>query len=107
MTCIVGDDRQGLSAFGQGIPSGERGLPDSQQVVGMQQDCQEGQPRFPTVTGKELYNHLQGIECQYSPDPQGQEGEPDQYAIGIAAADPSEKRKEWEKITHILYVLLA
>lgn len=107
MTCIVGDDRQRLSAFGQGIPSGEGRLPDSQQVVGMQQDCQEGQPRFPTVTGKELYNHLQGIECQYSPDSQRQEGEPDQDAIGIATADPSEKRKEWEKITHILYVLLA
>ena len=107
MTRIVGDDRQGLSAFGQGIPSGEGWLPDSQQVVGMQQDCQEGQPHFPTVTGKELYNHLQGIECQYSPDSQRQEGEPDQDAIGIATADPGEERKQRKKITHILYVLLA
>lgn len=96
---IVGHHRQGLSAFGQGIPSGEGRLPDSQQVVGMQQDCQQRQPRFPTVTGKELYNHLQGIECQYSPNPQGQEGEPDQDAIGIVAADPGEKRKEWKKRT--------
>lgn len=107
MSRIVGHHRQGLSTFGQGIPSGEGWLPNSQQVVGMQQDCQEGQPGFPTVTGKELYNHLQGIECQYSPNPQGQEGEPDQDAIGIMAADPSEKRKERKKITHILYVLLA
>lgn len=97
MTRVVGDDRQRLSTFGQGVPSGEGRLPDSQQVVGMQQDCQQGQPHFPTVTGKELYNHLQGIECQYSPDSQRQEGEPDQDAIGIAAADPSEKRKEREK----------
>lgn len=104
---VVGHHRQGLSAFGQGIPSGEGRLPDSQQVVGMQQDCQQGQPRFPTVTGKELYNHLQGIECQYSPNPQGQEGEPDQDAIGIVAADPGEKRKERKKIMHILSVLLA
>lgn len=104
---IVGHHRQGLSAFGQGIPSGEGGLPDSQQVVGMQQDCQQGQPRFPTVTGKELYNHLQSIECQYSPNPQRQEGEPDQDAIGIVAADPGEERKERKKIMHILSVLLA
>lgn len=104
---IVGHHRQGLSTFGQGIPSGEGRLPDSQQVIGMQQDCQQGQPGFPTVTGKELYNHLQGIECQYSPNSQRQEGEPDQYAIGIVAADPSEKRKEREKIMHILSVLLA
>lgn len=89
---IVGHHRQGLSAFGQGVPSGEGWLPDSQQVVGMQQDCQQGQPRFPTVTGKELYNHLQSIKCQYSPNPQGQEGEPDHNAIGIVAADPGEKR---------------
>lgn len=107
MTRIVGDDRQGLSTFRQGIPSGEGRLPDSQQVIGMQQDCQQRQPRFPTVTGKELYNHLQSIECQYSPNPQGQEGEPDQDTIGIVAADPGEKRKERKKITHILYVLLA
>lgn len=107
MARVVGHHRQGLSTFGQGIPSGEGWLPDSQQVVGMQQDCQEGQPGFPTVTGKELYNHLQGIECQYSPNPQGQEGEPDQDTIGIVAADPGEKREEWKKITHILYVLLA
>lgn len=104
---VVGHHRQRLSAFGQGIPSGEGWLPDSQQVVGMQQDRQQGQPRFPTVTGKELYNHLQGIECQYSPNPQRQEGEPDQDTIGIVAADPGEKREEWKKITHILYVLLA
>ena len=104
---IVGHHRQGLSAFGQGIPSGEGGLPDSQQVVGMQQDCQQGQPGFPTVTGKELYNHLQGIECQYSPNPQGQEGEPDQDTIGIVAADPGEEREERKKIMHILSVLLA
>lgn len=107
MTRVISNNRQGLSAFGQGIPSGEGWLPDSQQVVGMQQDCQEGQPRFPTVTGKELYNHLQGIECQYSPNPQGQEREPDQDAIGIVTADPGEKREEWEKIMHILSVLLA
>lgn len=107
MTRIVGDDRQRLSAFGQGVPSGEGWLPDSQQVVGMQQDRQQGQPGFPTVTGKELYNHLQGIKCQYSPDSQRQEGEPDQDAIGIVAADPGEKRKQRKKITHILYVLLA
>lgn len=107
MTRVISNNRQGLSAFGQGIPSGEGWLPDSQQVVGMQQDCQEGQPRFPTVTGKELYNHLQGIECQYSPNPQGQEREPDQDAIGIVTADPGEKREERKKIMHILSVLLA
>lgn len=104
---VVGHHCQGLSAFGQGIPSGEGWLPDSQQVVGMQQDCQQGQPYFPTVTGKELYNHLQGIKCQYSPDSQRQEGKPDQYAVSIVAAEPSEKRKEWKKIIHILSVLLA
>lgn len=104
---VVGHHRQGLSAFGQGIPSGEGWLPDSQQVVGMQQDRQQGQPYFPTVTGKELYNHLQGIECQYSPDSQRQEGEPDQYAISIMAAEPGEEGEEWKKITHILSVLLA
>lgn len=98
MARIVGHHRQGLSTFGQGIPSGEGRLPDSQQVVGMQQDCQQGQPGFPTVTGKELYNHLQGIECQYSPNPQRQEGEPDQDAVGIVTADPGEERKEWENI---------
>ena len=104
---VVGHHRQGLSTFGQSVPSGEGWLPDSQQVVGMQQDRQQGQPYFPTVTGKELYNHLQSIECQYSPDSQGQEGEPDQYAVSIVAAEPSEKREEWEKIMHILSVLLA
>lgn len=104
---VVGHHRQGLSAFGQGIPSGEGWLPDSQQVVGMQQDRQQGQPYFPTVTGKELYNHLQSIECQYFPDSQRQEGEPDQYAVSIVAAEPSEKRKQWKKIIHILSVLLA
>lgn len=87
---VVSHHRQRLSTFGQGIPSGEGWLPDSQQVVGMQQDRQQGQPYFPTVTGKELYNHLQCIECQYSPDSQRQEGEPDQYAVSIVAAEPDE-----------------
>lgn len=107
MARIVGHHRQKLSTFGQGIPSGEGRLPDSQQIIGMQQDCQQGQPGFPTVTGKELYNHLQSIECQYSPNPQRQEGEPDQDTIGIVAADPGEERKERKKIMHILSVLLA
>lgn len=102
MTRVIRDDRQGLSTFGQGIPSKEGRLPDSQQVVGMQQDCQQGQPGFPTVTGKGLYNHLQGIECQYSPNPQGQEGEPDHNAIGIAAAQPGEEGKKGENIVHVI-----